>query len=56
MHFTSDITFEKDSPIFTTGKHQLVYVCGGEVDDRETEMIAVSLGSITILLSDPPNE
>lgn len=41
MHFTSDITFEKDSPIFTTGKHQLVYVCGGEVDDRETEMIAV---------------
>ena len=40
-HFMSDITFEKDTPVFATGKHQLVYVRGGEVDDRETEMMAV---------------
>ena len=40
-HFMSDINFENDTPVFATGKHQLVYVRGGEVDDRETEMMAV---------------
>ena len=30
-----------DTPIFSTSKHQLVYVKDGVVDERETEMMAV---------------
>ena len=40
-HFAHDIVFDKDTPIFSTSKHQLVYVKGGIVDERETEMMAV---------------
>lgn len=40
-HFSKDLIFSKDTPIFATGNHQIVYVRGGEVDSRETEMMAV---------------
>ena len=40
-HFAHDLVFDKDTPIFSTSKHQLVYVKGGVVDERETEMMAV---------------
>ncbi|KAJ8050579.1 hypothetical protein HOLleu_03834 [Holothuria leucospilota] len=40
-HFTRDIVFDKDTPIFATASHQFVYVRGGEVDSRETEMMTV---------------
>lgn len=40
-HFAHDIVFDKDTPIFSTSKHQLVYVKSGVVDERETEMMAV---------------
>jgi hypothetical protein len=40
-HFAHDIVFEKDTPIFSTSKRQLVYVKGGVVDERETEMMAI---------------
>ena len=38
-HFCKDIVFDKDTPIFGTSKHELVFVRGGVVDKRETEMM-----------------
>ena len=38
-HFCEDIVFDKDTPIFGTSKHELVFVRGGVVDERETEMM-----------------
>ena len=40
-HYACDIVFDKDTPIFCTGKQQLVYISGGSVDERETEMMSV---------------
>ena len=40
-HFPEDIEFVKDAPIFCTGKEELVYVRGGVLDERETEMMRV---------------
>ncbi len=40
-HFAHDAVFNKDTPIFCTTKHQLVYVKNGIVDERETEMMCV---------------
>ncbi len=39
--FSRDIAFEKDTPVFGTGKTPIVFICGGAVDDLETEMMAV---------------
>ena len=33
--------FDKDTPIFGTSKHEFVFVRGGVVNERETEMIKV---------------
>ena len=40
-HFCKDIVFDKDTPIVGTSKHELVFVRGGVVDERETEMMQV---------------
>jgi len=40
-HFARDITFTADTPIFCTGKHPLIYIKNGVVDERETEMMTV---------------
>ena len=40
-HFCKDILFHKDTPIFGTSKHELVFVRGGVVHERETEMMQV---------------
>jgi hypothetical protein len=40
-HFTEDIQFTKDTPVFCTSKRPLIYIKNGVVDDRETEMMAV---------------
>ena len=40
-HYAEDIVFERDVPIFYTGKDELVYVRGGIADLRETEMMQV---------------
>ena len=40
-HFAKDNIFERDTPIFATSKHQLVYVRNGVIDERETEMMSV---------------
>jgi hypothetical protein len=40
-HFTQDIALDKDTPIFCTTKRPLVYVKGGCIDEKETEMMSV---------------
>ena len=40
-HYAEDFVFERDVPIFCTGKDELVYVRGGVADLRETEMMQV---------------
>jgi hypothetical protein len=40
-HYTEDIQFAKDTPIFCTSKRPLMFIKNGVVDDRETEMMAV---------------
>ena len=40
-HFSKDLEFNADTPIFCTSKHDFVYVKGGAIDERETEMMAV---------------
>ena len=40
-YFSRDLEFKRDTPIFCTTKHDIVYVRGGVIDERETEMMAV---------------
>lgn len=40
-HFTQDITFDADTPIFCTGKQEIFLVKGGSIDERESEMMRV---------------
>ena len=39
-YFARDPVFDSDAPVFCTGKHQLVFVRGGTIDERKTEMMA----------------
>ena len=40
-HYAKDLIFDQDTPIFATGKHTLVYIKNGVIDERETEMMSV---------------
>ena len=40
-YFSKDLEFTRDTPIFCTTKHDLGYIEGGVIDERETEMMAV---------------
>ncbi|KAK2549578.1 hypothetical protein P5673_029967 [Acropora cervicornis] len=40
-HYAKDIVFEKDTPIFCTGKQPFIYIKNGVIDQRETEMMPV---------------
>ena len=40
-HYAKDIVFEKDMPIFCTGKQLFIYIKNGVSDQRETEMMWV---------------
>ena len=40
-HYAKDIVFDKDTPIFSTGKHAIIYIKNGVIDERETEMMTV---------------
>ncbi len=39
--YIKDIKFEKDTPIFATSKGPIVFIKGGVMDERETEIMAV---------------
>ena len=38
-HFRQDLRLSVDCPIFATSKYRLIYIHGGSVDQRETEMM-----------------
>ena len=38
MHYSKDIVFEKDAPVFCMGKQLFIYIENGVIDQRETEM------------------
>lgn len=40
-YFSKDLVFDQDTPIICTSKNQLIFVKGGIIDQRETDMIAV---------------
>ena len=40
-HYAKDIAFNKDTPIFATGKNPIVFVKNGAIDEKETEMMMV---------------
>ena len=40
-HYARDIVFEKDTPIFCTGKQPFVYIKNGVIDQWETDMMSV---------------
>jgi len=39
-HYSKDIEFDGDTPIFCTTKHPLIYVKNGLVEERESEMMS----------------
>ena len=39
-HYARDIVFEKDTPMFSTGKQPIIYIKNGVIDQRETDMMA----------------
>ena len=41
MHFSQDIEFTRDTPIFCTSKEELSFVRGGVLDERESQMMRV---------------
>ena len=54
-HFSKDITFENDTPIFCTSKNPLVFIKNGVIDERETEMMRVRWKLIQFNYQIPPN-
>ena len=40
-HYAKDVVRDKDTPIFANGKHTLVYIKNGYIDEKETEMMAI---------------
>ena len=40
-HYTKGIVFQKDTPIFATGKNPIIYVRNGAVDEKDSEMMMV---------------
>lgn len=40
-YYSRDLAFDRDTPIFCTGKNSFIYVKGGTVDQRETDMMSV---------------
>ena len=40
-HYAKDIVYDKDTPIFATGKHPIMYVKSRAIDERENEMMSV---------------
>ena len=54
-HYKQAISFKGDMPSFCTAKHELSYVRGGVLDQRETEMMRV-LWVVYSLYSQIPEE
>ena len=55
-HYTRDLVLEKETPVFATSNTQLVYVRGGEVDEKESEMRAVRWRLFHFFYQIPPHD
>lgn len=40
-HYARDIVFDKDTPIFCTGKQPIIFIKNGVIDQRETDMMGI---------------
>ena len=40
-HFAQDLTLDGITPVFATSKHAIMFIKGGVVEERETEMMSV---------------
>ena len=40
-HFSQDMVLNGTTPVFCTSKHELIFIKGGQVEEKETEMMAV---------------
>ena len=40
-HYSQDLTLAGSTPVFATSKHGIIYIAGGVVEERETEMMSV---------------
>ena len=40
-HYSKDLVFDRDTPVFATSKFPLAFVKNGAIDERETEMMSV---------------
>lgn len=40
-HYSKDLTLAGSTPIFATSKHAIIFITGGVVEERETEMMSV---------------
>ncbi|PIK38661.1 hypothetical protein BSL78_24510 [Apostichopus japonicus] len=40
-HFSQDFVLSGSTPVFATGKNPLIYIKGGQIEERETEMMTV---------------
>ena len=56
LHFSKDLEFDKDTPIFCTTKHDFVDVKEGVIDQMETEMMAVRWKAFQFQRQIPQNE
>lgn len=55
-HYSEDIVFDRDSPIFCTSKEHFSFVKGGVVDEVETEMMRVRWRTFTLFSQIPLEE
>ena len=55
-HYTKDILFTNDTPIFCTGKQEISFIKCGYIDERETEMMRVRRKMFSLTSQIPEHE
>ena len=55
-HFAKDILFSGDALTFCTSKLELIFIKGGCIDEKETEMMRVCWPIFSFFLQIPENE
>ena len=55
-HFAQDLILTDSTPIFATSKHELIFIKGGQIDEKETKMMAVRWKYFSFRSQVPENE
>jgi len=55
-HFSEDFVLKESTPVFATGKNPLIYIKGGQIEERETEMMNVRWRYFSFRAQIPANE